>query len=43
MSGVFGFKDKNEWMSLRYDLTAPLQGMLQKILIIYQNHLKDIK
>jgi len=24
MSGVFGFKDKKEWLSLRYDLTAPL-------------------
>ena len=24
MSGVFGFKEKNQWMSLRYDLTAPL-------------------
>ena len=23
-SGVFGFKDENEWLSLRYDLTAPL-------------------
>ncbi len=24
MSGVFGFKDENQWLSLRYDLTAPL-------------------
>jgi len=24
MSGVFGFKDGKDWMSLRYDLTAPL-------------------
>ena len=24
MSGVFGFKDENDWISLRYDLTAPL-------------------
>jgi len=24
MSGVFGFKEKSQWMSLRYDLTAPL-------------------
>ena len=24
MSGVFGIKDDNEWLSLRYDLTAPL-------------------
>ena len=23
-SGVFGFKDGKDWMSLRYDLTAPL-------------------
>ena len=24
MSGVFGFKDDKDWISLRYDLTAPL-------------------
>ncbi len=24
MSGVFGFKDEKDWISLRYDLTAPL-------------------
>ena len=24
MSGVFGFKDGKDWISLRYDLTAPL-------------------
>ena len=24
MSGVFGFKDERDWISLRYDLTAPL-------------------
>ena len=30
MSGVFGFKDKNEWMSLRYDLTAPLARYVAK-------------
>jgi histidyl-tRNA synthetase len=24
MSGVFGFKDQKDWISLRYDLTAPL-------------------
>lgn len=24
MSGVFGFKDEQDWISLRYDLTAPL-------------------
>ena len=24
MSGVFGFKDNKDWISLRYDLTAPL-------------------
>ena len=24
MSGVFGFKDEQNWISLRYDLTAPL-------------------
>ena len=24
MSGVFGFKDDKDWLSLRYDLTAPL-------------------
>ena len=24
ISGVFGFKDENDWISLRYDLTAPL-------------------
>ena len=30
MSGVFGFKDKKEWMSLRYDLTAPLARYVAK-------------
>ena len=30
MSGVFGLKDKNEWMSLRYDLTAPLARYVAK-------------
>ncbi len=24
MSGIFGFKDEKDWISLRYDLTAPL-------------------
>ena len=24
MAGVFGFKDEKDWISLRYDLTAPL-------------------
>ena len=24
MSGVFGIKDEKDWISLRYDLTAPL-------------------
>ena len=30
MSGVFGFKEKNQWMSLRYDLTAPLARYVAK-------------
>ena len=29
-SGVFGFKEKNQWMSLRYDLTAPLARYVAK-------------
>ena len=30
MSGVFGFKEKNQWLSLRYDLTAPLARYVAK-------------
>jgi len=29
-SGVFSFKDENKWMSLRYDLTAPLARYVAK-------------
>ena len=30
-AGVFGFKDdKKNWMSLRFDLTAPLQDIVAK-------------
>ena len=29
-SGVFSFKDDNKWMSLRYDLTAPLARYVAK-------------
>ena len=25
--GVFSFQDENKWLSLRYDLTAPLADM----------------
>ena len=30
MSGVFGFKDEKDWISLRYDLTAPLARYVAK-------------
>ena len=30
MSGVFGIKEKNQWLSLRYDLTAPLARFVAK-------------
>ena len=30
MSGVFGFKDGENWLSLRYDLTAPLARFFAK-------------
>jgi histidyl-tRNA synthetase len=30
MSGVFGFKDEKNWISLRYDLTAPLARYVAK-------------
>ena len=29
-SGVFSFKDENKWLSLRYDLTAPLSRYVAK-------------
>ena len=29
-SGVFSFKDENKWLSLRYDLTAPLARYVAK-------------
>jgi len=29
-SGVFSFKDENKWLSLRYDLTAPLARFVAK-------------
>ena len=28
--GVFSFKDENKWLSLRYDLTAPLTRNTKK-------------
>ena len=30
--GVFSFKDENKWLSLRYDLTAPLARYVAKII-----------
>ena len=45
MSGVFGFKDEQDWISLRYDLTAPLARYVaaDEILIICPSLLRDIK
>ena len=37
-SGVFSFKDENKWLSLRYDLTAPLARYVAKIILNLPNH-----
>ena len=40
--GIFSFKDENKWLSLRYDLTAPLARYVAKNFLKFQNLLKDI-
>ena len=39
--GVFSFKDENKWLSLRYDLTAPLARYVAKNYLEILNHSKD--
>ncbi len=34
-AGVFSFKDENKWLSLRYDLTAPLARFVAKNILKY--------
>ena len=40
--GVFSFNDENKWLSLRYDLTAPLARYVAKIILSSPNLLNVI-
>ena len=41
-AGVFSFKDDKQWLSLRYDLTAPLARYVAKNFLEIRNPLRDI-